>query len=481
MKPTIEPRAVSAMLREVPGPKLSPMRQALAFAGDQYAFLRANQRELGDVFTFRIPGEPVRLIVGAPSEVKKVFALRPEDYFSGDPSMHVNFGESSILFHDGDRHHRDRQLITPPLHGEALRSYGEPMLTATRERTKRLRAGDRFVAHTLFRDVALDVVLDCVLGAREPTHANALREASNAWFDSIFSPWMFTAAALMGVNQTRRRLESMTDRVLVGGSLSRLPFPGKTSIGHKVRLMRLLLDDVERARATPLGDRRDVLAMLAHATYEDGQRAEAKSVVDQLVLLMSAGHETTAKSMCWALADFLVRPEVVARIRDEIGTVFGDGPIDPSRIDELTYLDAAIRESMRLTPVTTLLQREITRDIELGGMPIAKGTVVAPCNYLAHRHPGTWEAPDEFRPERFLDPSKRYGPHEFFPFGGGRRRCLGVAFASYEMPLVIATLLRNFDLRLEPGTDLTPTYGGITIGPKDGVGVRVERVLRGAG
>jgi cytochrome P450 len=473
-KPKLQRDAVKSMLAEVPCPPLSPMRQALAFASDQYKFLRENWQRSGDVFTFRIPGEPPRLVVAAPEAIKKIFALRPDQYDSADPGVHVNFGESCEPFADGERHRRDRQLLTPPLHGQMLRSYGAIMLAAIEEETVRWAPGDAIVMHEAFGQATLRVIARCILGASDPERELHLRSLVRQWLDVTMSPAMFALGSLVGLNRMRRFLERQTDRQ-IGGAASRL---SQFAIGKSIRLKAertaLLTKDVERCRREGTNGRSDVLALLAEARYEDGAQMDVRAIVDQLTLLFSAGHETTAKSLCWALLDVIRRPEIAHRIRQELAEHFGPLPLDPSRVADLPYLNAVIKESMRLTPVTTLLQREITQPMVLGGHVIPAGVVVVPSNYLAQRHPTVWDEPERFLPERFLQ--KAYAPYEYFPFGGGRRRCLGVAFASFEMPILLAAVLRRYDLRLAPRSNPAPRYGGVTIGPADGLRVVVERV-----
>jgi cytochrome P450 len=464
LKPKSNGAAIAAMLRELPGPALSPMRQALAFARDQYRFLDEHRRALGDVFSFRIPGEPPRVIVGAPAEIKKVLALRPEDYYSADPSMHVNIGESCVLFADGQRHQRDRQLLAPPLHGEMLSGFGDTIVRTTQAAVARWKPGSEIVLHEAAASVTLEIITRCILGAEAPERAARLRELMRAWLEVTLSPAMFALGSLVGLNRMRRWLEARSLREQ--GQRSRLPYPGRHSVQLKAELMTLLAEDVEACRRGTDG-RTDVLALLARARHEDGEPMPTRTAVDQLVLLMMAGHETTAKTLCWAVLDVLRRPAVLTRIRAEL-----EGGVTPARVRELPYLNAVIKESMRLTPVTTVLQRELTRPIELGGHTIPAGVLVVPSNYLAQRHEATWGDPLAFRPERFLEAARPPAPHEYFPFGGGRRRCLGAEFAGFELPLMLATLLERAELALVARADHRPRYGGITIGPADGLRLR---------
>ncbi|MET0594383.1 MAG: cytochrome P450 [Polyangiaceae bacterium] len=475
VKPTLRRDAVKTMLARVPAPRLSPMRQALSFTGDQYKFLEEHWRRLGDTFSFRIPGEVPRLIVAAPDDIKKIFALRPEQYYSADRGVHVNFGESCVLFADGERHRRDRQLLTPPLHGEMLRSYGHIMLGAIDEETVRWSVGDEIAMQDAFSAATLRVIARSILGATEPERELQLCKMVRQWLDVTLSPAMFAIGAMVGLNRMRRFLERQTDRQLHGSSPRISQFAIGKSIRLKAALTAMLTEDVRRCRREGTNGRTDVLAVLSQARYEDGAQMDERAVVDQLTLLFSAGHDTTAKALCWAILDVIRHPGILDRLRRELDEHFGPMPLDPARVADLPFLNAVIKESMRLTPVTTVLQREITEPIEIGGYVIPAGVVLAPSNYLAQRHPSVWKDPDVFMPERFLH-GKTYAPYEYFPFGGGRRRCLGVAFASFEMPILLASVIRRFDLRLVARSNPAPRYRGVTIGPADGLRVVVEKV-----
>jgi cytochrome P450 len=467
----------AAMLRSVPGPKESALRQAMEFANDQYAFLERAWQRYGDVFTFRIPGDAPRLIVAAPAEIKRIFALRPDDYDSSNPGMHVNYGERCVLFNDGEQHRRDRQLLTPPLHGAMLEAHGAFILRSSDAMIDRWSPGATVVLHEALAEITMRVIVRCLLGADDAEREAQLRTRVRAWLEETLSPAMFAVGSLVGLTRTRRYLDRLTELWLHHRAQATwLPLPGRTSARLKSEFVALLIDDIRKCRQEGRRDRHDVLALVAAAHYEDGAPMPEEAVVDQLTLLLSAGHETTAKSMCWALADMLTRPAVLTRIRTELAEAFGDGPIDPLRCRSLEYLNAVIKESMRLRPVTTVVQRELTRPMEIGGHQIPSGVVLAPCNYLAQRHSSSWDEALRFLPERFIGAAP--SPAAYFPFGGGRRRCLGVEFAMFEMPIVLATLLRRAELRLSPRSDHTPRYGGITIGPADGVRVIVDRVAK---
>src|SRR5262249_22752429 len=163
------------------------------------------------------------------------------------------------------------------------------------------------------------------------------------------------------------------------------------------------------------------LSLLVQATYEDGRPLEDQALRDELMTMLLAGHETTATALAWAVSHVLGHPEVRVRLLEELRDV---GPaLDPQRVTRLEYLDAACRETLRLTPIIPLVGRRLTRPMHIGGQDLPAGVVAAPCIYLAHRRVERWPEPARFRPERFLE--SKPTPYEFLPFGGGVRRCLG--------------------------------------------------------
>ncbi len=199
----------------------------------------------------------------------------------------------------------------------------------------------------------------------------------------------------------------------------------------------LLYDEIARGRADPhLEQRDDVLSLLLQARHDDGRPMADKELRDELMTLLVAGHETTATALAWALEALARHPRVLARLRAEV-----DGGED-------AYLDAVVKETLRLRPVVALVLRRLTAPMEIGGRTLPAGVSVAPCIYLLHRRPDVYPEPRAFRPERFLD--RAPGTYTWIPFGGGVRRCLGASFAQFEMRVVLREIVSRLDLR--PGS-----------------------------
>jgi len=185
--------------------------------------------------------------------------------------------------------------------------------------------------------------------------------------------------------------------------------------------------------------------------------------------MLMAGHETTATSLAWAFYELLRHPDVHRRLRDELHAVLGDGPLEPGHVSRLEYLDAVLKETQRLTPVVAFTGRMLRAPARIGGRELPAGVVVSPAIYLTHRRPDLWPEPERFHPDRFL--GVRPNPSHFFPFGGGVRRCLGAAFATYEMKVVLAEVVRRTDLRIAPGYRMRRVQRAVTYAPSDGMPV----------
>jgi cytochrome P450 family 110 len=234
-----------------------------------------------------------------------------------------------------------------------------------------------------------------------------------------------------------------------------------------------LFAEFARQRADGGTGRDDVLSLLLAARYEDGKPMSDEELRDQMMTLLLAGHDTTATSLAFTLHNILRHPEVLERLREERAQVVGAGPVAPAQVGRLEYLDATVKETLRLNPIISEVGRVLARPMRIGGWNLPAGAVAAPCIYLTHRRPDLWPEPERFDPGRFI--GRRPSPYEFFPFGGGMRRCLGMAFALYEMKVVLAEVLSRVELRLAPGYRMQRVRRSITLAPSKGMPVVVER------
>jgi cytochrome P450 len=237
----------------------------------------------------------------------------------------------------------------------------------------------------------------------------------------------------------------------------------------------LLMAEIAARRDAPdAAARGDILSLLLQARHEDGAPMTDAELRDELITLLVAGHETTATALAWAFQLILERDDVRARLEAELeeAAAQGGGRIDPARLAGLEYLDAVVKETLRLRPILPIVVRLAKAPVTVGGWTIPAGVRLAPCIYLAHRRPESYPEPDRFRPERFL--GAKVDPYTWLPFGGGIRRCIGIHFALFEMKVVLATVFSSARLRLAPGPAPTIRRRGITLAPSNGTRVVLE-------
>jgi cytochrome P450 len=394
-------------------------------------------REYGDLYSVKNPLYGTEVIVSHPDLIKQIFTGDPDVLHGGESNRVLGpiVGMRSVLLLDGKEHHRERKLLMPPFHGERLAVYADVIRDVTERVIASWPIGRRFSLLPSMQRLTFDVILETVFGVHEGKEVEALRELLASFVDRVQSPlgmlWLLPAF--------QRDLGPLT---------------GWASLLRTIRAVdEALYGIIARARATSAdaaGIRRsDVLSLLLAAVDEQGQPMSDQDLRDELVTMLLAGHETTATALCWAVEEIVRRPAVLQRILQEVSAA-PDGALRAP----LPYLDATIKEVLRLRPLAPLLARRLTAPMTLRTYEIPAGTYVMPCVYLAQRHPDYWDAPGEFRPERFLD--KKPDPYAWFPFGGGARRCIGMAFALYEMRVVLATLLSRARLRLlDPPAKIT--------------------------
>jgi cytochrome P450 family 110 len=312
--------------------------------------------------------------------------------------------------------------------------------------------------HPEMQGVTLDVILRTVFGLDEGPTKRDLRAALLDLLNLGSNPQLLLAAQQSS-----------------NGNRSNGANPAERFFSARQRVDRLLFAEIAaRRRADVQGhltDRPDILSLLVQATHEDGRPLEDQALRDELMTMLLAGHETTATALAWAVSHVLSHPEVRVRILDELRQA-GLAPLDPERVTRLEYLDAVCRETLRLTPIIPLVGRRLTRPMRIGGVDLPAGVVASPCIYLAHRRPERWPEPERFRPERFLETKPT--PYEFLPFGGGVRRCLGMAFALVEMKIVLAEVLTRVELRAAPGYQVRVVRRSVTLAPSEGMPVVVE-------
>jgi cytochrome P450/predicted unusual protein kinase regulating ubiquinone biosynthesis (AarF/ABC1/UbiB family) len=436
-----------------PGPDAPPLLQALRWVQWPLPFMDECARRFGEAFTVRMPAAPPIVFFAHPDAIRTIFTGDEEYLRAGEANYRLEpiLGRHSLLLLDGQTHLRERRLLQPPFHGDRMAAYGPVMRDIAARAVDTWPLGRPFPLHPEMQGVTLDVILRTVFGLDEGPAKRELRAAMIDLLNLGSNPQMLLAAS--GSNGNR------------AGAAGRL-------FGARERVDGLLFAEIAARRQADVSGRSDILSLLVQASYEDGRPLEDQALRDELMTMLLAGHETTATALAWAVSHVLAHADVRARLVAELSGV-GPGPLDPQRVTRLEYLDAVCRETLRLTPIVPIVGRRLTRPMTIGGIDLPAGVVASPCIYLAHRRPERWPEPDRFRPERFLETKPT--PYEFLPFGGGVRRCLGMAFALYEMKIVLAELLARVELHAAPGYQVRVVRRSVTLAPSEGMPVVVER------
>ena len=445
-------------MTRLPGPKGFSLTALYQWMTRPFAFFEQCKKQYGDPFTFSLPRLPPLVVFSDPAVVKTVFADSGEVMHGGEfnRSLSAFLGDKSVLMVDGRAHLRKRKLLLPPFHGERMLAYGRVMMDLADEVIDGFPVNEVFAIHKRMSGIALNVIVRNVFGFAPGPKEARLRQDLEALLELM--TWPPLLIPFMRVDL---------------GRFSRW--------GRAMRLLRhcdeTFYTELRARRATGGSRGDDILSLLIDARDEDGQPMGDAELRDELVTLLVAGHETTATALTWALRWLLATPGVEERLRGELA---GVDALDPEQIQALPYLDAVVRESLRLCPIIPLVGRVLQKDLTLGGYELKKGMGVVCSIYLAQRRPEAYADPERFWPERFLD--KKFTPAEFFPFGGGIRRCIGMAFALFEMKMVLARLLQRTRLQLTPRGAIRPVRRSITLMPSDGLLLRVvEKKPRSGG
>jgi cytochrome P450 len=457
------PRPTIAAMALPPGPRSLGIFNLIRWMADPTGDFERGFREHGDLFTTKIPMYGHEVVVSHPELVKQIFAGDPDVFHAGDANQVVVpvVGDRSVLVLDGRAHHRERKLLMPPFHGERLGVYADVMRDVTDRMIDALPLGERISILPHLQRLTFDVILHTVFGVRGGDAIDLLRDRLTALLEKAQSPlgmlWLMPAF--------QRDLGPLTGWAAL-----------KRAIALADESIYAVIAEARAATADAAGPKRsDVLSLLLAAVDEEGQPMSDQELRDELITMLLAGHETSAIALAWAVDEVGRRPEILERILAEVRAA----PAGAAHRTPLPYLDATIKEVLRLRPLSTLVVRRTTAPITLREYEIPAGTYLTICAYNVQRHPDFWEAPADFRPERFLD--KKPDPYAWLPFGGGARRCIGIAFALMEMRVVLATLLGRVRLRL-PDPPAKVGLRFFLFAPKGGTRVVVEeRAERAAG
>lgn len=438
--------SVSALpIKLPPGPKGSWL-PTLKLIRDPRAAMEQWVREYGDPFLLNALNGPV-VFTGREDLLRIIHGQDPKIYapFATETLVPL-LGAGSMLVLDGEPHRRERRLVMPMFHGDRMKAYGESMQQTAIEQFQRYQQKPSIMTLELMTDISLEVIVRTIFGGDNRAQADAMIAASREVVAKS-NPLLFFSC------KTHVRFLGLS------------PWDGFMSA--RARLFRLFDAALDERRSRPeAGD--DILSLLCNATYEDGQSITREHVCEELMTFLFAGHETTALSLTWAMYHLHRNPDALSALKQELDAL---PDLSPSSLSSAAYLKAVVQETLRIHPIVTETLRKLKEPIELGEFVLPAGFAVAPATVLAHHNAATYEDPESFKPERFV--GRSYSPFHYMPFGGGHRRCIGAAFASYEMAMVLGVLLKRFDFALVDSAPVVPKRRSVTIGPSTGVPIRL--------
>jgi len=425
-----------------PGPRFPGFVQSAAWLFQPARFMEACRRRYGAVFTLRMAGLPPLVVLGDAESIRDVLTGDPEIFLAGEanrllkPSTWLHsFGEASLFLLDARRHGDERKLMMSGFQPEQLLARQESLERVVDAWLDRTPIGRPLRLYGEMRGLSLDVLLDTYFGAGASQKNDQLSRAVARMlaFGEHSIPLVFAGR---GAERRGRRFFDVAGRWSPWVALC-------DSIEDVNAALRR---EIAARRASPKDSRSDVLSLLVAACDAAGGSTGDDALLDEMRTLLVAGHETTARALTWAVLEVLRDERVHDRLRREC-----------ERDDE--YLDAVIRETLRLHPIVPIVTRRLSAAQRVGGRSYPEGTVLAPSIHLAQLDPSAFRDPQRFDPERFI--ATKSGKFEFLPFGHGVRRCLGNAMALLEMRAVLRQMTTRPRFRLTPPA-LSASYGRTT-------------------
>jgi cytochrome P450 len=402
----------------------------------------------GDFFTLRPAKDREIVFTADPDAVRQVFTGDPALLHAGAGNVVLGpiLGGGSILLLDGPEHLRHRRLMLPPFHGDRMRAHADTMREVAERHVAGWPRGTSFPVLESMQAMTLEIILRAVFGVTEPAQLERLGTPLRALLDMVGTPRKVLALGLTAGRTT--------------GPLS----PWRRFAAARVVADRVIHEEIRarRRELTAGGEGRgDIFSLLVAARDEQGVALTDDELRDELMTLLVAGHETTATALAWTLERVSREPAVLARLLDE-----------QARADGTTYLEAAVKETLRLRPVVPAVVRQLQAPMTFGPWELRAGVHIAPSIYLLHRRADLFPEPLAFRPERFLGAGTP-GTYEWIPFGGGVRRCLGASFALMEMREVLSVVLRDAPPAPQAAPAESTARRAVTFAPAKGARVTV--------
>ena len=436
----------------IPKLKQSPLQQKLLWVAKPDKYMDLALKQAPDMFIADVAGADAYVYVNHPEAMRQIVTSDRQNFFASgkyNQLLKPLVGANSLLLIEGDRHKKRRKLLLPPFHGERMQVYGQLICEQTRNIIGKLKSNQSFIGRHVSQEISLQVILEAVYGLQDSNRSQELKlritKLSNIFESTLVS-------ALLFFPWVQKDLGSWS--------------PWGNFLRQQQAIDAAIYQELASRRNENICERQDILSLMMSARDETGEALSDSELRDELMTLMLAGHETTASAIAWSLYWVHRYPQIKAKLEAEIASL-GKDP-DPMEISKLPFLDAVCKETLRIYPVAMLtFPRVVQKPMKLMGYKLEVGQILMGCIYLLHQREDIYPEPYKFKPERFLE--REFSAYEFFPFGGGKRRCIGEALAQLEMKLVLATIISQFELELASQKPEIPARRGVTLAPKTGV------------
>ena len=431
------------------------------FGKDPLAFMRRALALNEPLVDFRMPIEQITLVTNA-DMAHQILVKHADKFKKSDKDVGVMahvLGNGLVTNNDFASHKKQRKLAQPVFHLRRIQSYADTMIRYTEQYSASW-------PNESVRDI------------NEDMFKLTLFIVSKTLFDNDVETMSEVSSE---VGQSMRDLQKMMNKGFQSMYVlpEWIPMPGSKRLRKAKHRLHEIIDTMIEARTAPDGtfsSGDDLLTMLLEAEYEDGTRMSRDQLMDELVTLLSAGHETTSNTMTWTLYLLASHPEIQEKAHQEVQSVLSKKELGLENLDELPLIEQVIKEAMRLYPPAWVLNtRQAVEDVEINGYFFAKGKRVFISPYANHHNPNYFPEPEKFIPERFAAENEALLPrYAYMPFGGGNRVCIGNSFAMMENKIILTKLLQSFRFELSEKTKIEP-QPHVTLCNKDGMWLRVIR------
>ena len=441
-----------------PGPEISPFIQKLRWIFDPLTLMDECHQQYGDTFTLQL-GKNARpmVVFSHPEAIHDIFKAPSTQFDTGRANQILKplLGPRSLELLDGKRHLRHKKIMLPPFQGSRLQFYQDIIHTTAQAHIEEWAIGETLIARDHLQKLSFDTMSQILFDSADTD----LQQEIYHCFDRLFQ--IASTNPIASIKLFFPNLQK-----------NWIPFlKWKEFSTTKARLNELLYQMIQLRRDRAQGEVQkgypDLLSMLIDAKDENDNALSDSDLHSELMTLLFAGHETIATALAWTVYRTYQTPEYLARVRTEDQ----DNAIHDRH--HVSFLDALISETLRIYPIGLILfPRIVKRPMTLGEYDLPKGTVTTGSIYLTHQRPELYPNPREFRPERFLE--HKFKAYEYYPFGGGNRRCLGSAFAPFMIKLIVSQIAQTWDLEILDQHPLRPVRRGVTTAPQGGIKLQVK-------